>query len=193
MLPSSSPANPAEINSETARERLGTPQEIAAIVGEALRLIKFKLPSIQQSMQLYLANKETECILFRPIKNNIVAAFTQLLQLLSNYYSPEELLLIACPMPEQISVMLSSTRLLQQQRAQQRSQPETQSDSQTERINVTEFIRKVSLQSDPPATMDGNRANVNEIATLDSKTEVKSQTVVDGNVADDRQSKIDIV
>lgn len=147
-------------------------------------------------MQLYLANKETECILFRPIKNNIVAAFTQLLQLLSNYYSPEELLLIACPMPEQISVMLSSTRLLQQR--VQRSQSEihgerTPDDSQTEKINATEYLRKVSLQSNPPA-MDGNKANehANEIVTVDSKTEVKS-LAVNENVAADKESKINIV
>lgn len=62
-------------------------------------------------MQLYLANRETECILFRPIKNNVVAAFTQLLQLISQHYTGDELMLIACPLPEQISLMLSSTSL----------------------------------------------------------------------------------
>ena len=94
-------------------QELGTAQDVAAAVSEALRLIKFKLPGLQQSMQLYLANRETECILFRPIKNNIVAAFTQLLQVLNSCYDSENLLLIACPLPEQISVMLSSSSLSQ--------------------------------------------------------------------------------
>ena len=92
---------------------LGPAEDVSAVVSEALRLIKFRLPSIQQSMQLYLANKETECILFRPVKNNIVAAFAQLLQLLSTHYTGDELLLIACPLPEQVSIMLSSSSLAQ--------------------------------------------------------------------------------
>ncbi|KYN28936.1 Conserved oligomeric Golgi complex subunit 3 [Trachymyrmex cornetzi] len=100
----------ASSNQENA---LGSPQEIATIVADVLRLIKFKCPEIQQSMQLYLANKETEFILFKPVKNNICAAFTQLHQTLNKYYNAENLLLIACPLPEQISVMLSSTTLIQ--------------------------------------------------------------------------------
>lgn len=92
---------------------LGSAQNVATIVADVLRIIKFKCPEIQQSMQLYLANKETEFILFKPVKNNICAAFTQLHQALSKYYNAEDLLLIACPLPEQISVMLSSSTLIQ--------------------------------------------------------------------------------
>ncbi|XP_015111966.1 conserved oligomeric Golgi complex subunit 3 [Diachasma alloeum] len=87
------------------------PQVVAQVVSEVLRLMKFQLPSIQQSMQLYLANRETESILFRPIRNNIVAMFTQLSQWLHSNYSSEEQLLIACPLPEQVSIMLSSSSL----------------------------------------------------------------------------------
>lgn len=100
-------ANPKEENP------LGSAKEVADIIVDVLRVIKFKCPEIQQSMQLYLANKETEFILFKPVKNNICAAFTQLHQILNKYYNAEELLLIACPLPEQISVMLSSTTLVQ--------------------------------------------------------------------------------
>ncbi|XP_034186734.1 conserved oligomeric Golgi complex subunit 3 isoform X1 [Osmia lignaria lignaria] len=91
---------------------LGSAQDVAAAISEVLRIIKFKCPEIQQLMQLYLSNKETEFILFRPVKNNVCAAFTQLYQLLSKYYNSEELQLIACPLPEQISVMLSSSSLV---------------------------------------------------------------------------------
>lgn len=91
---------------------LGSAQDVAAAISEVLRIIKFKCPEIQQLMQLYLSNKETEFILFRPVKNNVCAAFTQLYQLLSKYFNSEELQLIACPLPEQISVMLSSSSLV---------------------------------------------------------------------------------
>ncbi|KAI4484215.1 hypothetical protein M0804_007671 [Polistes exclamans] len=100
-------------NADTKQQIFGNAQEVNTVVADVLRTIKFKLPNIQQSMQLYLANKETEFILLRPIKNSISAAFAQLYQLLSKYYSSEELLLIACPLPEQISVILSSSSLVQ--------------------------------------------------------------------------------
>ncbi|XP_003701293.2 conserved oligomeric Golgi complex subunit 3 isoform X2 [Megachile rotundata] len=100
-------------NTDTSQEHaLGSAQDVAAVISEVLRIIKFKCPEIQQLMQLYLSNKETEFILFRPVKNNVCAAFTQIYQLLSKYYSSEELQLIACPLPEQISVMLSSSSLV---------------------------------------------------------------------------------
>ncbi|EFN70102.1 Conserved oligomeric Golgi complex subunit 3 [Camponotus floridanus] len=101
-----------DVNS-SQENSLGNAKEVADIIVDVLRIIKFKCPEIQQSMQLYLANKETEFILFKPVKNNICAAFTQLHQILNKYYNAEELLLIACPLPEQISVMLSSTTLVQ--------------------------------------------------------------------------------
>lgn len=99
--------------SSSQENALGSAQEVASVVADVLRIIKFKCPEIQQSLQLYLANKETEFILFKPVKNNICAAFTQLHQILNKYYNAEDLLLIGCPLPEQISVMLSSTTLVQ--------------------------------------------------------------------------------
>ncbi|XP_057324094.1 conserved oligomeric Golgi complex subunit 3 [Microplitis mediator] len=98
-------------NNQTNNEQQNDPQKIAAIVNESLRFIKFRLPSIQQSMQLYLANRETEFILFRPIRNNVVGVYTQLYQFLQSTFDTEQLQLIACPLPEQISIMLSSTSL----------------------------------------------------------------------------------
>ncbi|KAF7992085.1 hypothetical protein HCN44_001410 [Aphidius gifuensis] len=107
-------------------------QQVAKVVSESLRLIKFRLPSIQQSMQLYLANKETECILFKPIRNNVVGIFAQLSHFIYANYSTEEQLLIACPLPEQISIMLSSTSLshgksIENLKSPTSTQPEEQS------------------------------------------------------------------
>lgn len=44
------------------------PEEMAIVVKEAQKAIKAHLAPLQRSMQLYLANKETEFILFRPIR-----------------------------------------------------------------------------------------------------------------------------
>lgn len=58
-------------------------QNLANLIVQTVRNIKAKIPEIQKSMKLYLANKETEFILFRPIKvsdcrlilNGIVCTF----------------------------------------------------------------------------------------------------------------------
>jgi hypothetical protein len=45
-----------------------SPQQISSLIQESQRSIKTKLAAIQRSMQLYLSNKDTEFILFRPIR-----------------------------------------------------------------------------------------------------------------------------
>ncbi|XP_058130062.1 conserved oligomeric Golgi complex subunit 3 isoform X1 [Anopheles ziemanni] len=88
------------------------PQQISSIIQECLRNIKSKLSGLQRSMQLYLANKDTEFILFRPIRNNIIGAFVKLEQiLLLNAYTKDDLTIVSCPSAEQISVLLSSVNL----------------------------------------------------------------------------------
>lgn len=90
-----------------------TPEEMAAAVKEAQKKIRAHLAPLQRSMQLYLANKETEFILFRPIRNNVVGYFLQIEQLLTNAgYTDEDALIVACPTPEQVSVFISSASLI---------------------------------------------------------------------------------
>jgi hypothetical protein len=55
-------------NTTLAQQPFAHADAIGHIVQETQRLIKSRLPSIHRSMQLYLANRETEFILFRPIK-----------------------------------------------------------------------------------------------------------------------------
>jgi hypothetical protein len=55
-------------NVTLAQQPFARADVIGKIVQETQRLIKNQLPIIQRSMQLYLANRETEFILFRPIK-----------------------------------------------------------------------------------------------------------------------------
>lgn len=57
----------------------GSPQMISGLVQEAQRNVKTKLGGLQRSMQLYLANRDTEFILFRPIRvsgTGCVSGFT---------------------------------------------------------------------------------------------------------------------
>ncbi|XP_053613207.1 conserved oligomeric Golgi complex subunit 3 [Plodia interpunctella] len=89
------------------------PQPAAAAVRDTQRAVSAHLAPLQRSMQLYLANKETEFILFRPIRNNVVGYFVQMDQILTTCgFSYEDRLIVACPTPEQVSVFISSASLI---------------------------------------------------------------------------------
>lgn len=67
---SSSQQQPA--NTLTLRQTAwAAPQLISSLISESQRNIKNKLAAVQRSMQLYLSNKDTEFILFRPIRVSI--------------------------------------------------------------------------------------------------------------------------
>jgi hypothetical protein len=44
------------------------PEKVHDVAMETYKNIKTRLPGLQRSMALYLANRDTEAILFRPIK-----------------------------------------------------------------------------------------------------------------------------
>ncbi|XP_056610579.1 conserved oligomeric Golgi complex subunit 3 isoform X1 [Triplophysa dalaica] len=83
------------------------PAKINDVVMATYRILKNKLPGTLQSMSLYLANRDTEFILFKPVRNNIQQVFQRLHALLQEEYSGEDLQIIACPSMEQINLLLS--------------------------------------------------------------------------------------
>uniref|UniRef100_A0A8C6U2W6 Conserved oligomeric Golgi complex subunit 3 n=1 Tax=Neogobius melanostomus TaxID=47308 RepID=A0A8C6U2W6_9GOBI len=90
-----------------AQQPWAQPAKINDIVMATYRVMKSKLPSTLQSMSLYLANRDTEFILFKPVRNNIQQVFQRLHALLQEEYSGEDLQIIACPSMEQINLLLS--------------------------------------------------------------------------------------
>ncbi|BFF95500.1 conserved oligomeric Golgi complex subunit 3 [Drosophila madeirensis] len=90
-----------------------SPQQISSIIQETQRTIKAKLAVLQRAMQLYLSNRDTEFIIFRPIRNNIIQSFVKLEQLLTtNGYSTDDMIITSCPSAEQVSILLSSASIL---------------------------------------------------------------------------------
>ncbi|XP_040057087.1 conserved oligomeric Golgi complex subunit 3 [Gasterosteus aculeatus] len=83
------------------------PVKINDIVTTTYRVMKSKLPGTLQSMSLYLANRDTEFILFKPVRNNIQQVFQRLHASLQEEYGGEDLQIIACPSMEQINLLLS--------------------------------------------------------------------------------------
>lgn len=97
-----------------------SPQQISGVIQESQRLIKSKLTGLQRAMLLYLANKDTEFILFRPIRNNCISAFVKLEQLLTtNGYTKDDMIIVGCPSADQISILLSSASLVAEENKQE--------------------------------------------------------------------------
>lgn len=86
-----------------------SPEEISQTVSGSYRNLKSSLTSLQQSMGLYLSNKDTEYILYRPVKNRVQSAYENLIQIIKTNYSEEEQMAIGHPSLEQINILLSST------------------------------------------------------------------------------------
>merc|ERR1740128_817801 len=93
------------------KQHFGQPAVVRDYLTESQKCLRTRLPVVQRSLQLYLANRETEFILFRPVRNLIVSIFQQLQQLFPVHYTEEEQALIGAPTPEQISVLLSAMLL----------------------------------------------------------------------------------
>ncbi|KAJ8349914.1 hypothetical protein SKAU_G00250440 [Synaphobranchus kaupii] len=83
------------------------PAKINDLVTATYRVMKTKLPGTMQRMSLYLANRDTEFILFKPVRNNIQQVFQRLHALLQEEFSGEDLQIIACPSMEQVNLLLS--------------------------------------------------------------------------------------
>ncbi|XP_077554461.1 conserved oligomeric Golgi complex subunit 3 [Haemaphysalis longicornis] len=80
-----------------------SPDAVAAVVSSAYRHLRSSLTSLARSMALYLANRDTEQILFRPIKTKVLAAYENMNQIVKSSYSEEDQQIIACPSVEQAS------------------------------------------------------------------------------------------
>jgi conserved oligomeric Golgi complex subunit 3 len=76
------------------------------VVSETNQRISNKLPGVKNLMGLYLANAETEAILFRPIRSQIMAQFA-LLRKHIDKLEDEDRFIINCPSPEQLTLTMA--------------------------------------------------------------------------------------
>ena len=83
------------------------------VVSDCQKKIKKELPVIQKMLHLYLCNKETEYILFKPIRNEIMITFMGLRQIVNTEYTPDEITIIGCPSQEQVAMLLASLQIQQ--------------------------------------------------------------------------------
>lgn len=138
-----------------------SPQQISGVIQESQRLIKRKLAGLQRAMVLYLANKDTEFILFRPIRNNCISAFVKLEQLLTtNGYSKDDMIITGCPSADHISILLSSASLTAEENREK-----------SEKENAE---RKISSASTAPIVEDNVTTEETSVLARTESSEVKS-------------------
>merc|ERR1712077_64886 len=90
-----------------------TTKNLNSVVNDSQKKIKKELPVIQKMLHLYLCNKETEFILFRPIRNEVMITLMSLRQIVNNEYTSDESLIIGCPSQEQVAMLLASLQIQQ--------------------------------------------------------------------------------
>ncbi|XP_046853016.1 conserved oligomeric Golgi complex subunit 3-like [Xenia sp. Carnegie-2017] len=88
-------------------QHFAKPENVRRLVSESYMLLKSKIPSTLQIMSLYLANKDTEYILFKPVKGNVLENYKRLNELIVNTYNEENQQIIGSPTTQQISLLLS--------------------------------------------------------------------------------------
>ncbi|XP_070507718.1 conserved oligomeric Golgi complex subunit 3 [Chironomus tepperi] len=157
QAPSQQPAS----NMTLRQTPWASPQQISPFIQESIRNIKSKLSFIQRSMQLYLSNKDTEFILFRPIRNNIIGSFMRLEQLLvTNSYSKEDLIIVSLPTSDQVSVIISNASLVADSNQEVERKPSEGRKISTSSIDKkVSFDREVSIKEEESST---NSRNENE-------------------------------
>ena len=81
-------------------------ESVKELCAETYRELKSRTQITLRSMRLYLANKDTEQILFKPIRISVQGVISQLQLILWENYSHEERAIINAPTPEQVSLLL---------------------------------------------------------------------------------------
>eukprot|EP01135_Chromosphaera_perkinsii_P009997 Nk52_evm32s1992 gene=Nk52_evmTU32s1992 len=100
-----STANPGK---SLAEEEFANPNSIKEVVSATYRLLTTDLKEMMSLMSLYLSNKDTEYILFKPIKNNILGMYNKLWVILNKpEFTDEDRQIIGCQTVEQISFLMS--------------------------------------------------------------------------------------
>lgn len=89
------------------KQPFAEPSAASKIVSAAYRDLKERLARLQKAMSLYLANRDTEAILFKPIKSKTVVFYEKLNKMFEDNYTQDDLMIIACPSAEQISMRMS--------------------------------------------------------------------------------------
>uniref|UniRef100_A0A6A7G0E7 Conserved oligomeric Golgi complex subunit 3 n=3 Tax=Hirondellea gigas TaxID=1518452 RepID=A0A6A7G0E7_9CRUS len=84
------------------------PNNINELISNVNRSIRTKLPKLHCNLHLYLANRDTEFILLKPIRINVSNSFGRLTKILADHYNQDDAIIASCPTYEEINIIMNA-------------------------------------------------------------------------------------
>jgi len=81
-----------------------TPENLSKSIEESFNHLMNELSSVKRRMSLYLSNRDTEAILFRPVKMDIQSKYDELKRIIQCNYSEDEQKVVSLPSLEQFNL-----------------------------------------------------------------------------------------
>jgi hypothetical protein len=82
-------------------------EKVAGLASDALAGMQATHAGVLQQLRVYLRNKETEFILFKPIKKAVVDQYRTLHKIVADNYTPDDQLIIGLTPAEHVSLLLT--------------------------------------------------------------------------------------
>ena len=106
-----------------------TPEKIGECVSQVFHDIRSRLPTLQVDLHLYLANRDTEFILLKPVRLNVLRNFSHLSSIVTANYSQDDTIIANCPSPDELNMMMNSLLEVRSQECEEND--DSLSNSQT--------------------------------------------------------------
>ncbi|MCL4131004.1 UNVERIFIED_CONTAM: hypothetical protein GTU68_002411 [Idotea baltica] len=85
-----------------------SPEKVGDVITVSQKNLRSHIPLIQKRLRLYLANRDTEFILFKPIRSNVLAAFAKVEKIVGDNYAEDDRIIAGCPSQEEVAALISS-------------------------------------------------------------------------------------
>eukprot|EP00053_Salpingoeca_punica_P018510 m.181918 g.181918 ORF g.181918 m.181918 type:complete len:779 (-) comp17449_c0_seq1:1349-3685(-) len=102
-------ALPPAAKATLSQQPFATPEKLREIVVSSDNILRQETQTVVGALRVYLRNKDTEMILFRPVKTAVLETYQRLSALVAeHYHSEEDKAIISCPSQEQIALTLAA-------------------------------------------------------------------------------------
>lgn len=84
------------------------PEKISEHISTTCQNIRSRLPALHADLHLYLANRDTEFILLKPVRMNVLRYFSRLSTILTTHYTQDDVTIANCPSSDELNMMMNS-------------------------------------------------------------------------------------
>ena len=131
--------------------------KVSELILAVKRNIRSKLPKLLRNLRLYLANKDTEYILLKPVRISVANSFARLGKLLSAHYSADDVLMANCPTVDEVNILINA--ILEEQEKKMADESIQNGSPDIDKESVTEAHQDSSGQQTNDAAHGTTTAN----------------------------------